>query len=324
MNRLRRIGRGLGAAFLLAVVLATAMRAAHSYPDRVVRLIVPAAPGGALDTIARLLAQKASENWGHQIIVDNRPGANYIVGMGAVARAAPDGYTLLFVSSGGLTVNPYVFSNMTVKPLHDLLPVMLATSNMFGLLVGKSVQAQSVGDFIAYLRANPGKLNHGSNSATTMLVSELFKSQTNVDYQDVNYRGASQAMLAALEGAVQFCFVDYGSALIAVKAGQLRLLAVTGDKPAPQTPEVSTLAAEGVTAGSYTVLMAPPSTPPEVVGAINAAFKRAIESPDVSAKLEALGQQIIGDSPADAMDKLVAEASQWEKLIKARHIQLGG
>jgi tripartite-type tricarboxylate transporter receptor subunit TctC len=251
-------------------------------------------------------------------------GANYIIGMDAVTRATPDGYTLLFVSSGGLTVNPYVFSDMTIKPLHDLLPVMLATSNMFGLLVGKSVPAHSVHDFIAYLRANPGKLNHGSNSATTMLVSELFKSQAKVDYQDVNYRGASQAILALREGTVQFCFVDYGSALIAARDGQLRLLAVTGEKPAPQTPDVPTLAAEGVTAGSFTVLMAPPGTPPDVVGAINGAFRQAIESPDVGARLAALGQQIIGDSPDDAMGRLVAEASQWEKLIRARNIHFGG
>jgi tripartite-type tricarboxylate transporter receptor subunit TctC len=319
------VNNTLAAVALIALAMMAGFAVpAQAYPDRVVRIVVPAAAGGALDTIARLLAQKVSQGWPAQVIVENKPGANFMIGMDAVAKASPDGYTLLFVSSAGLTINPYVFPNMTLAPLADLKPVMLVTSNPFALVVNDRVPAGSVGDFIGYVRAHPGKLNHGSNSASTMLVSELFKSQAKLDYLDVNYRGASQAILAALEDTVQFCFVDFGTALTSVKGGgRLRLLAFTGAKADPHHPEIPTLVAHGVSATSFTVLMVPPGTPTDVVDTIDAAFQRALDDPDISARLVSIGQQIIGGSPEHAMQELRAEAAQWERLVKERHIRFG-
>ena len=208
--------------------------------------MVPAAAGGALDVIARLLASKVAENWKQQLYVENRPGANWIIGMDAVAKSAPDGYTLLFVASSGLTINPYVFPNMPLDPLRDLTPVTIATQTPFVLLLNPAVPAKTVPEFIAHLRANPGKLNHASNSATTMLVSELFKQQAKVDYLDVNYRGASQAIVATHGGTTEFCFVDLGSATAAIEGKTLRALGLTSPTRYKLNPDIPTFAEHGL------------------------------------------------------------------------------
>ena len=229
-NRIFRIARGpamllLGLYAAMAVVPGIAE--AQTYPNRPVRIVVPAAAGGALDVMARLLATKVGEIWKHQFYVENKPGANWIIGMDAVAKSAPDGYTLLFVASSGLTINPFVFPNMPLDPLRDLAPVTIAAQTPFVLLLNPAVPARTVPELVAHLRANPGKLNHGSNSATTILVSELFKQQAGVEYLDVNYRGASQAIVATLAGTTEFCFVDLGSATSAIEGKTLHPVGLT-------------------------------------------------------------------------------------------------
>src|SRR5262245_60584893 len=169
--------------------------AAQGYPNRPVRVVVPAAPGGALDSIARLLSQKVAENRKQNFYVENRPGANWIIGMDVVAKSPPDGYTLLVVASAGLTINPFVFPGMPLDPRRDLVPITATTHTAFVLLLNPAVPATTVPELIAHLRANPGRLNHASNSATTMLASELFKQRAGVDYADVNFRGATQALV---------------------------------------------------------------------------------------------------------------------------------
>src|SRR5258708_33509365 len=184
-----RLMRMVGAMMLLAGL---AQAHAQTFPNRPVRIVVPAAAGGALDVIARILAIKVGEIWNQQLYVENKPGANWIIGMDAVAKSAPDGYTLLFVASSGLTINPYVF-RMPIDPLSDLTLVATATHTPFVLLVNNDVPAKTLPEFITHLNANPGKLNHASNSATTILNSELLKARANVSYVDLSYRGASQA-----------------------------------------------------------------------------------------------------------------------------------
>ncbi len=278
-------------------------RQAQSYPNRPVRVVVPAAPGGGLDVIARLLAQKAGEIWKQQLYIDNRPGANWIIGMDAVAKSPPDGYTLLFVASSGLTVNPYVFANMPLDPLRDLAPIAMATHSGFVLLLNPSVPAKTVTEFIAYLRANPGKLNHASNSATTMLASELFKMRTNVDYIDVNFRGASQAIVATQSGTTDFCFVDLGSATAAIEGKSLYPLGITTLTRSESAPDIPTLAEQGLpgySPSSTTLLLAPANVPDELLDKINGVFNQALAAPDVASRLRVIGQSVSAASRADA------------------------
>jgi tripartite-type tricarboxylate transporter receptor subunit TctC len=299
---------------------------AQPYPSRPIRIVVPAAPGGALDAIARVLAQKIGENWKHQFYVENRPGANWIIGMDAVAKSPPDGYTLLFVASSGLTVNPFVFANMPLDPLRDLVPVAGATRTAFVLLLNPSVPAKTVPEFIAHLHANPGKLNHASNSATTMLASALFKQRAKVDYLDVNFRGASQSITATIGGTTQFCFVDIGSGTAAIEGKTLRPLAVTSPTRYDLSPGIPPLAEQGLpgySALSMTVLLAPANIPAEIGAKLNAAVREAVASPDVKAKLNAIGQDVVSLSQEQMVAALRAEAKQWEQLIKERNIKLG-
>jgi tripartite-type tricarboxylate transporter receptor subunit TctC len=222
MMRLRSL-RMLAVALPLVALVAAQVAHAQAYPNRPVRIVVPAAAGGALDVISRILAIKVGEIWNQQLYVENKPGANWIIGMDAVAKSAPDGYTLLFVASSGLTINPYVF-NMPIDPLRDLTLVATATHTPFVLLANNDLPAKNLLEFLAHLRANPGKLNHASNSATTILNSELLKARANVDYVDINYRGASQAIIATQGGSTQFCFVDLGSGSPAIQGKTLRAL----------------------------------------------------------------------------------------------------
>jgi tripartite-type tricarboxylate transporter receptor subunit TctC len=299
---------------------------AQSYPNRPVRIVVPAAAGGALDIIARLLSHKAGEIWKQQLYVDNRPGANWIIGMDAVAKSPPDGYTLLFVASAALTINPYVFANMPLDPLHDLTLATIATHTPFVLLLNQSVPAKTVPEFIAHLRANPGKLNHASNSATTMLASELFKARAEVDYVDVNYRGASQAIVATEAGTTQFCFVDLGSGMSAIEGKTLHALALTTLTRYELTPEIPTIAEQALpdySASSMTLLLAPANVPGVIIEKINATFQQALQSPDVKDKLHAIGQGVSRGSLGEGVQALRSEAEQWKQLITDRNIQFG-
>ena len=284
---------------------------------------MPAAAGGALDVISRILAIKVGEIWNQQLYVENKSGANWIVGMDAVAKSNPDGYTLLFVASSGLTINPYVFK-MPLDPLRDLTLVATATHTPFVLLVNNDVPAKTLPEFITHLKANPGKLNHASNSATTILNSELLKARANVSYVDVSYRGASQAIVATQAGTTQLCFVDLGSGSPAIQGNTLRALGLTSPKRYELAPDIPTIAEQGLpgyATSSTTLLLAPANTPKEIVDKISAAFQQAREAPDVKQKLNAIGQAVSTESPAELIAALRAEAQLWRQLIAERDIK---
>ena len=243
--------------------------------------------------------------------------------MDAVAKSNPDGYTLLFVASSGLTINPYVFK-MPLDPLRDLTLVATATHTPFVLLVNNDVPAKTLPEFITHLKANPGKLNHASNSATTILNSELLKARANVSYVDVSYRGASQAIVATQAGTTQLCFVDLGSGSPAIQGNTLRALGLTSPKRYELAPDIPTIAEQGLpgyATSSTTLLLAPANTPKEIVDKISAAFQQAREAPDVKQKLNAIGQAVSTESPAESIAALRAEAQLWQQLIAERDIK---
>jgi tripartite-type tricarboxylate transporter receptor subunit TctC len=318
--------RGLASLALCVMAAAFTAAQAQSYPTRPIRIVVPAAAGGALDVISRLMAQKAAEIWKQTIYVENKPGANWIIGMDAVAKSAPDGYTLLFIASSGLTINPYVFPNMPLDPLRDLTPIATATGTPFVLLSHPSVPAKTLPEFISYLKANPKKLNHASNSSTTILVSELLKEQAKVEYVDVNYRGASDAMVATIGATTQFCFVDLGSGSSAIEGKTLNALGLTSRTRYKLKPDIPTMAEQGLpgySAYASTIVLAPAKTPPEIVKELSAVFLQALKSPEVTAKLNAMGQLVEAKGPEETTQDLRPEAEQWKKLIAERNIQFG-
>ena len=323
----RGFARGLGISFL-AFSASTAMprvAVAQDFPTRPVRIIVPAAAGGALDITARLLGHYLSLDWKHQVYIENRPGANWITGMNATARAAPDGYTLLVMASSGATINPFVFPQMPLDPLQDLAPVTNLAYSSLVLLANNAVPVTTGQEFIAHLHANPGKLNHGSNSALTILTSELFKARAEVNYVDVNFRGASQAIAATIAGTTDFCFVDIGSASGPIDGKLLRPLGVTMRERNKLRPELRTIAEQGLpgfSAISMILLLAPANLPADLLDMINAAAQRALSQPDVITKLQGMGQVVGGgQTPEQLREALLAEAAQWQKLISDRNIQ---
>ena len=309
----------------LALVLLPHLALGQAYPERPVRMIVPAAPGGGLDLIARVISGKLTELWNRQMVVENRPGANFIVGTDAAAKSAPDGYTLLLVSSGALTVNPVVYSNLPYNPERDLTPVMIATSNPFVLLVNNNVQAKSLPEFLSLLRANPGKLNHASNSATTILSSELLKALAKVEYADINYKGGVLAAAATASGETEFCIVDMGSATAPMKGGRVRALAVTTAQRYKLQPEVPTIAESGVpgyASAAWVVILAPAKTPTDIIAKLNTDLKQVLHTPEVTARAEGLGSEVLATTPEEASRMLRADLEQWARLTRERNIKL--
>jgi tripartite-type tricarboxylate transporter receptor subunit TctC len=308
------------------ILLASAISAqAQTYPAKLVRVIVPAAPGGSLDIVARVLTAKLADMWGQPVVVENRPGNNFILGTDAVVKSAPDGYTLLYVASGALTINPVIFSNLPYDSQKDLAPITLINISPYMLLVNNDVPAKTVQDFVSHLKANPGKLNHASNSAITILMSELLKSLTRADYVDVNYKGAVLAATATSTGETQFCFVDKVSGGSAVRAGRVRALAVTSSQRDKQLPDVPTMAEAGLagfSVAAWHVLLAPSKTPPELIARINGDVGRALALQEVVSRVEAAGAEVVGGSPELAAKELQVDMQRWRELVKQRNIKL--
>ena len=212
---------------------------------------------------------------------------------------------------------------MPLDPLHDLRPVVAATNTPYVLLANTSLPVRSVGEFIAYARDHAGKMNHASNSSSTMLVSELFKTRANLSYTDINYKGASQAMNDTMAGATQFCFVDLGSGSTAIQGGLLKPLGLTSASAyqlAPNIPSIAETGLPGFAVESRTLLFAPAKTPDDIVGKLNQAFQAALDSPDVRDRLRSMGQVALAEPRDATMAALEAEAAQWKRLIRERDI----
>ena len=297
----------------------------QAYPSRPVRIVVPAVAGGGLDVMARFLSPKLTDYWNQPVVVENRPGANFIVGTDAVAKAAPDGYTLLLVSTGALTVAPAVYPDLPYNVQRDLTPITLAASNPFVLVVNSALPVNSVQDFIAYLRANPGKLNHATNSsATLILASELLKSLAKVDYTDVNYKGAPQAVLSTVTGESHFCLIDYGSAVAAIRGGRVRPIAMTSPQRNRLQPNLPAIAegVPGYASLAWIVALAPAKTSPEIIARLHADIVRALALPEITQRFESVGAEVLASSPEEAAQVLRADTEKWTRLVKERNIRV--
>ena len=299
---------------------------AQDYPARPLHLVVPFAPGGGNDTLARHIAVKLGTALGQQVIVDNRAGANGAVGTEFVAKATPDGYTLLLGFVGPLAVLPHM-GKLGYDPLTQLAPVGLIANAYQVLAVHPGVPAKTVAELVTLAKAQPGKLAYASGGAGTPLhlVPELFKLAAGVDLLNVPYKGSSPAALSVLTGDTQLIFGAMFSTLPQVKAGKLRALAVTSPKRLATAPDLPTLAEAGypgVEASSWYGLLVPAGTPPAIIARLNAALGQAMSGSDFRDVLDQQGLDALAGSPEAFRAFMVSESAKWARVIKAAHIVL--
>jgi tripartite-type tricarboxylate transporter receptor subunit TctC len=322
--RLSAIGTLLcGALFASGVAQAQDTAA---YPARPVKIIVPFAPAGPTDVMARLVAQKLSDSLGKQFYVENHPGAGGNLGMALVAGAPPDGYTLLMVSSS-VVVNPSLYEKVPYDVYKSLAPVTLAGSSPNILVVHPSVPAKSVKELIAYVQANPGKVSFASPGfgTTASLAAENFKYALKLDIQPVPFNGAGPALNAVVAGQVQIGFMALPPVTPHLQAGTLRALAMTTEKRVAAAPDVPTMAEAGVPGDQISDVMqamfAPASTPKSIIDLLQKEVAKAVTTADVKAKLDSLGFEAIADTPEHFAARIKAEVPKWAKVIEAAKIE---
>jgi tripartite-type tricarboxylate transporter receptor subunit TctC len=295
---------------------------AQAYPSKPIRFVVPYPAGGPLDTVARLLAQSVSESVKEPIVVDNKPGAGGNIGADAVAKSPADGYTILMGAVATHAINPTLYSSMPYDAVRDFIPVTQIASTPNVLVVNPSVPAGNVREFIAYAKANPGKLNFGSGSTGSAghLAGELFKTLAGIEMTHVPYKGAAPAMNDLIGGQIQLMFDNLASALGQVRAGRVRALAVTTAARTSLAPELPTIAESGLPGfdiNTWFGLFVPANTPREVVDRLHAEFTRALAMPQVKERLLALGAEPVGSQPAEFAAYIRTEAEKYARVIKA-------
>ncbi len=319
----RRRFTGLAAACAIAPAL-RGNAAAQAYPNRVVRLVVPFTPGGGIDAIGRIVGGRLSEMWGQQVVVENKPGAGANLGIEYVARAAPDGYTML-ITAGGLTVNQFLFPSINYDPVADFAPVSLLCLFPNLLVVPKDSKFQSAAEIIAYAKANPGKLTYASpgHGSSPHMAAELFKYLAKVNITHVPYRGASPGYTDLIAGRVDLHFAVMASGLPLVQTGQLRALAVTTanrQQTAPDVPTVAETGLPGYEMSSWFAFVMPAKTPAEIIRKINADTNAVLAEPAVKARFDKLGVVPAGSTPEALGAHLKAEMDKWGPVIKAAGI----
>jgi tripartite-type tricarboxylate transporter receptor subunit TctC len=306
---------------VLALLALTAQGAAQNYPERVVRIVNPYPPGGSVDVMARILAQKLSDNLGQQFIVENRAGGGGNTGSDFVAKAEPDGYTLLFTAPGPLTVNQTLYSKLAFDPARDFAPIALFATAPIVLIVNPAVPANDVRELIALAKKEPGKINFASagNGTTNHLSGELFKSMAQIDIVHVPYRGAGPAMNDLVGGHVQMFFDLMPVVLPQIAAGKVRALANAGARRPAALPNVPTVAEQGLAgfdASSWYGLVAPAKTPEPVLVKLRDEVAKALKAPDMVARIHELGSE-----PGTAFGKdfgtfMAAETRKWADVIR--------
>lgn len=328
VNRLRRLALLAPAALALGSVLfASAASAQAAYPSKPIRIVVPFSPGGATDTLARMMGQKLTEAWGQPVMVENKPGAGGNIGADLVAKAPGDGYTLLLAAAGFMAVNPSVYPNMTYDPAKDFAPLTLLVKAPLLLVVNPNVPTKDVKEFVAYVKANPGKLaiGNGGNGTAQHLGGVYMSSEAKLDVVHVPYKGSAPATTDLLGGVVHAQFDNMVTLMPYVKSGKLRALAVSSKERSGTVPDVPTLhetVLPGFETGTWYGMVAPASTPPAITTKISAELRKILQMPDIRDKLAAMGLDGSGMSDAAYGDFIKSEISKYAKIVKAADVKL--
>lgn len=317
----------MGLIIAIASIALLRPAAAETFPNRPIRIIVPFPAGGPTDILSRVVAQRMSQDWGQAVIVENRPGANTAIGAHEVAKAAPDGYTLLAAMDTTLVLNPATTRNLPYDPFKDFAAITLAAKNTSLLIVRAADGPKSVQELIARAKTSPGKLNYGAGIITTRLSGYLFDREAGITVQMIPYKGSADAVQGLLTGAVDYIFDGVASSLPLIQAGKFRALAKLNDRPLPALPEVEPLSKlAGLPAlddiSSWIAFVAPAGTPPAVVDAIQHEVAAMYADPALHAKLEKAGINAVSSTPAELDRFFRGEAVRWEKVFKDSGIQL--
>ena len=320
-----RVAAGLAVAALLVPGALWAASPA-AYPSKPVRFVVPFSPGGSTDTLARAIGVKLTDYLGEQVVVDNRPGANGDIGMLLVARATPDGYTIVLGYIANLGIGPSLYAKMPYDPVKDFAPVTQVAEASNILVTHPSLPAADFKAFIAYTKANPGKVNFASAGVASVghLTGELLNQLAGMDMVHVPYKGSGQAISDLVGGHVKVMISGMASTLPHVRSGKLRALATTGAKRTPATQDVPTIAESGFPkfeATSWFGVLAPAGTPRPVINRLNADVVKTLAQPDVRKRLEGIGFDIVGGTPEAFAAYIKTEIRKWEKVVKASGVK---
>ncbi|MBI4189397.1 MAG: tripartite tricarboxylate transporter substrate binding protein [Betaproteobacteria bacterium] len=330
-NKKQRVHLFLAGAILsiaapVALTQTATISAAQAYPSKPIRLIVPYPPGGGADILARALGQKLTETFGQSVVVDNRAGATGIVGTDIVAKAAPDGYTLIMITSDQTIVSS-LYAKLPYDLVEDFAPATLATSQPYIMGVHPSVAAKSVKEFIALAKSKPGQLNYasGGNGGTPHLAVEQLKTMAGINMVHVPYKGGGPALLALISGEVAMLFSSLPSTLPQVKAAKVRALAVSSAKRSPAVPELPTVAESGVPGFAVTSwygILAPAKTPKPIIARLHAEIVKELNTREFRARLANDGTDVVGSTPQAFADFMKADIAKWVKVIKASGVRM--
>ena len=315
------------AALVIALACFSASASAQIYPSRVIRLVVPFAPGGSNDIIARIIGERLTEALGQSVVIDNRPGAGGVIGTNSVAKAVPDGYTLMIGATSTLAANPSLYTKMNLDPTQDLTPITQIASGPFVLAVPSSLPAGSVEELVALAKAKPGELNYGSSGigSSLQLTAELFKTMAKVDIVHVPYKGLGPALTDLVAGRIQIIFSDMAGLLPFVQSGQLRALAVTSAKRSSVLPDLPTLAeagVEGYEATSWYGVLGPKAMPADIVAKLNGELARIVHNPAMKVKFASLGIEPVTDTPQAFTAFIRSEMDKWRIVVTTAGIKV--
>ena len=317
--------RALGIAAAIALGAAFPARAAAEWPNRPVKLIVPFPPGGSTDILGRAIAQKLQEALGQPFVVENRPGAGGSIGATEVARATPDGYTLLMGHIGTLAINPSLYKQLPYDPLTSFAPVALVARVPNVLVVNPAVPARSVQELIVLAKAKPGSLRYasGGNGSAAHIAMEYFKLRTNTNIEHIPYRGTSPAVTDVIGGQVEIIMTGVPAVMQQVKAGRLRALGVSSRNPVASMPDVPTIAAAvpDFEAIQWYGIVAPARTPAAIVGILNAEINRALSSPELKSRLDTEGADAAPGSPGAFAALIAGEIARWKPVVEQSNMK---
>ena len=306
--------------------LSPLMVSAQPYPTKPIRLVIPQAVAGTTDTIARAIAEKLGPALGTQVVAENRPGAGGNIGTEIVAKASPDGYTLVAATSGTHTINPHLYENLPFDPIKDFAPVALAGFTTNILIVRSDFRAKTLQELIDYAKANPGKLNYGSAGvgSSPHLAAEMFKSLTGTDIVHIPYKGSSPAVAAVLGGQVDLMFTGLTSAAAHVQSGRFRVLSVNSGRRSSELPNVPTAAEAGLPGldlSFWIGILAPAGTPQPILNRLTAETIKVLQQPDIRQRLTAQGVDVVAEGPEAFAAVIRDDLARWRDVVKKAGIK---
>lgn len=319
----RRFGRTLGALLATGLICVTGAAGAETFPSKPIRIVMPFSPGSGGDVMARLIAQKLGENLGQTVITDSRPGANGIIATDLVAKATPDGYSMLFTTVSIQSINANLFSKLPYDTLKDFAPVGLMGSTTYVLMARNSLPVGSARELVSLAKANPGKYNMAYTTSTPQLTEELFKMSAGIDMIAVPYKGAPPVFVDLLSERLDTYMEALTSALPQIKAGKVKALAVTSARRSVFLPDVPTIAESGhpgFDSVTWAAFFTTAGTPKEVIARLNAEIVRVLQLPDVKGALLQNGFEVRTSTPEELGDAVAADIAKWARVVKAANI----